>query len=651
MSKRAIIINKIITWKLTILAGLIPLFFLPFTSEFYDFNKNILLFYSVLVLLILWAFKIIFSKELRFKRSIFDLPILAIAGAFILSTIFASPNRLETLWLPEGTGTIVTLTIIYFIITNNLRKADQAKILKGFLAGSVILSLIAIYQFIGLGETFINENSSLAFLRLKSWTPAGNLLHASIFLLIILILVFIQSTSLFKKIKNGKEKILSSIHQPLFIVIIIAGLTILLLQLFSPENRPLLLPLSTAWAIAIESLKNGRNFFLGVGPKSFLDAFSQFRPSNYSLTSLWATRFALSRNFYLHLLTTVGLLGLAAWIWLIGQVIKKKGSLLYFLPLLVIFLLFLFLPANFLVFSVLYILLGLMAINSPSNEYKEKSKTLAIIIFSLTIIITATCGYFVTRAYAAEIYFKRSLNDIAQNDGTKAYNNQIKAITLNPYNDAYRLSYSQVNLSLADTLAGKANISDQDRQNITTLVQQAIREAKVAVSLNKNKVTNWENLGQIYRQLINFAEGADQWAITTLRQHIDLDPTNPQLKLRLGGIYYALGDYDEAIRWFQKAVDDKVNFANGYYNLSAAYREKGDFKKAHEIMQTAVNLVPSDSPDYQKARNELEELAKKIPPQETKPEEEVEESEILSEPEIPEVIITPPIELPKESGL
>jgi len=37
------IINKIITWKLAILIGLMPLFFLPFTSDFYDFNKNILL--------------------------------------------------------------------------------------------------------------------------------------------------------------------------------------------------------------------------------------------------------------------------------------------------------------------------------------------------------------------------------------------------------------------------------------------------------------------------------------------------------------------------------------------------------------------------------------------------------------------------------
>ncbi|MCJ7829608.1 tetratricopeptide repeat protein [Patescibacteria group bacterium] len=646
------ILNKIIQWSLVVLAGLIPLFFLPFTSEFYEFNKNILLLVVSGLCLAVWALKMVLEKKVTFRRTPLDLPILTIAGAFILSTIIAAPNKLETLWLPNGTGTIVALTILYFIMTNNIKKTGQIKLLGALIFGGVVLSLITIYQFIGLGESLIASGSLWAFLRLKAWTPVGGLLPLATFLIVILVLVTTQFLTHLKR----RSFSLSTIYYLLSIILILAGLIISLYQLFNPANKPLLLPLSTAWAIAVESFKNGKIFLFGVGPKSFLDAFSQFRPLSYNLTPLWAIRFGNSSNFYLHSLTTVGLLGLAAYLWLIGKVLKKRGPLAYFIPLLAILLIFLFFPANFLMLFVFYVLLALLANDLPVREYTEQSRILPWTIFIPTLLLVAGCFFFIGRAYAAEIYSKHSLNSIAQNDGTNAYNHQIKAISLNPYHDVYRISYSQTNLLLADALARKSDISDQDRQNITVLIQQSISEAKTAVSLNKNKVINWENLANIYRQLINFAEGADQWTISTLRQTINLDPTNPELKLSLGGVYYALGNYDEAIRWFQQAVDNKVNFANGYYNLSAAYKEKGDFKKAHEMMQITLNLIPTDSQDYQKARDELEELAKKLPTEATspstiQPSEEMSTEVPLIEPEtLPSPVITPPIELPEEQS-
>jgi tetratricopeptide (TPR) repeat protein len=649
------ILDKIISWGLIFLVGLIPLFFLPFTVDFYDFNKNILLLTVACLLLVAWALKMVFEKKVRFQQTAFDLPVLAVTGAFILSTIITAPNKLETLWLPNGTGTIITLTILYFIITNNIKKAEKGKIVGALLFGGVTLSLISIYQFIGLGEVFIAENSFFAFLKSKSWTPVGGLLSLATFLVVSLSIsitrIYPPSLALRRASTNWKLIYIS------ISLLILAGLVIAIFQLFQPATRPLLLPFSAAWAIAVESFKNGKIFLFGIGPKSFLDAFSQFRPLSYNLTPLWTVRFGSSSNFYLHSLTTIGLLGLAAYLWLIGKVLKKRGSLTYFIPLLVIFLIFLFLPTNFLMLFVFYVLVALLGISfdpgSKKQEYSKQSRILPWTIFIPTLLLIAGCLFFIGRVYAAEVYFKRSLNSITQNDGTGAYDNQGKAIHLNPFYDLYRLSYAQTNLLLANSMASKANISDQDRQNITVLVQQSISEAKTAISLNKNKITNWENLANIYRQLINFAKGADQWTISTLRQAINLEPTNPELKLSLGGVYYALGEYDEAIRWFQQAVDNKVNFANGYYNLSWAYKEKGDFKKAYEMMQMILNLVPTNSEDYQKARNELEELAKKLPTTEAEIESEETQLEMIEEsllePEaLPSPVISPPIELPEE---
>jgi len=653
MERKNLVINKIISWSIVALVGLTPLFFLPFTSEFYDFNKNSLLFVLCSILLIAWVLKMVLAKKVTFRRTPFDLPLLAVAGAFILSTLFSAPNKLETLWLVNGTGTIIALTILYFIITNNLKKQDQNKILSALLVSGVILSLITIYQFIGLGETFIADDSPFAFLKLKSWTPAGGLLPLATFLIVVLVTALSQFFSRLKKRSSSTSALVSYLLSLLFIL---AGLVIVAFQLFQPASRPLLLPFSIAWAIAVESFKNGKTFLFGIGSKSFLDAFSQFRPLSYNLTPFWAVRFGSSSNFYLHLLTTVGTLGLAAWLWFILKIVKARPLSLIHYSIFSALLILLFLPANFLLLFVLYILVTLLAISLPTGEYSEESRILPWTIFIPVFLLASGCLFFLGRTYAAEVYFKRSLDNIVKNDGANAYSNQIQAITLNPYNDIYRISYSQTNLLLAGALASKTDISDQDRQDITTLIQQSISEAKVAVSLNKNKIINWENLANIYRQLINFAEGADQWTIATLRQTINLDPINPELKLSLGGVYYALGNYDEAIRWFQQAVDNKVNFTNGYYNLSAAYKEKGDFKKAHEMMQITLSLIPTDSADYQKARDELEELGKNLPaeaatPSATQPAEEIPTESLLNEPEsLPSPVISPPIELPEEQA-
>ena len=662
MSEKSIILNKIILWGAMILAFLTPLFFLPFTYDLYEFNKNMLLIVSTFILLVLWLLKMALARKITFKKTPLDLPVLILAGVFILSSVFNAPNKWETLWTPLGTGTIISLAIYYFIITNNIKKELINSFLKALAVSGSLLSLLAIYQFISIKIT--PTLSSF----LTSLNPTGSLVALATFLAVVSTLgglqiykeYFVSRVARNEGFKSRIKNSPSLIFHSLTFLICFIGLGLSVWQL-STVSRPLFLPYSISWAIAVETFKNWRLFLLGIGPTSFLDAFAQFRPSSYNLGNLWGLRFTLSSNYYFHLLTTVGILGLAAFAWIIFKTLKsqiKEANLSLISPLFLIFFIFLFLFPNLLLLFVLFLLLGLLFAEKENLPvYEENSPTAPWVLFLMVILFTLGSFYLVGRAYAGEIYFKKSLTALQQNDGNKTYAYQIKALTLNPYNDVYRLAYSQTNFALAFSLAQKTDISDQDRQNITVLVQQAIKEAKMAVTLNKNKVTNWENLAGIYRQLLNFAQGADQWAITALSQAIKLDPNNPNLKLNLGGIYYALNNYDEAIRFFQQAIDVKPDFANGYYNLSAAYREKGDFQKAHEAMQITLNLVPSNSEDYNKARTELDDLAKKIPVKEAtqaaeaKPQPEERPEAPLIEPQpYPSPVITPPIELPEEQA-
>jgi tetratricopeptide (TPR) repeat protein len=164
---------------------------------------------------------------------------------------------------------------------------------------------------------------------------------------------------------------------------------------------------------------------------------------------------------------------------------------------------------------------------------------------------------------------------------------------------------------LANSLAAQKDLSDQDRTNVSQLIQQAIREGKIAVQLDANDVRNWEELSVIYRALINVADGAKDWTTVSYSEAIRRDPVNPLLRLDLGGVFYSLKDWESAIRTFQTAVSLKPDYANAYYNLALAYEQAGKSTDAVRAMQSAVQSLDAKSPDYEAAIKKLEELAKK----------------------------------------
>jgi tetratricopeptide (TPR) repeat protein len=141
-----------------------------------------------------------------------------------------------------------------------------------------------------------------------------------------------------------------------------------------------------------------------------------------------------------------------------------------------------------------------------------------------------------------------------------------------------------------------------------------------------------------------FAKGSDQFAIQTYTQAVALDPVNPNLRVALGGIYYSLGRYDDAIDAFKLAVLTKPDLANAHYNLAIAYREKKNYDGAITEMNTVLTLVAKDSPDYTLAKSTLDALEKSKPVTTT-----TSGTESLTTPQTQETIIKPPLTLPQEA--
>ena len=653
-------LQKIGLWLIAATIFVLPLFFLPITSEFYEFNKNALLIISAISLMILWAIMTITDRQVRITRSPIGLPILALVTAWLASAILKSPNRVEAFMMPGQTGTWLALAFFFYVAPNFIRhKKDIEILLISLISCLVVVSIVTVLFSSG---AILNLSSLSSFMNNHVWSPTGSLLAAG------LLIASALPVLAYLVVKQKSQVAATGAAIALLVLFIGGGAD--LYRLINPATdaeRAIFLPAVTSWGIALEALKISPLF--GTGPATFFSDFTRFRPVSFNLTPLWSLRFVSSSNYYLHLLTTLGVLGLAAYLFLVSrsyQLLRKAMRLSNDLAIasglgaLTCFILQLFFPVSlvFLFLTIVYLVILVSAVKLAGTAVVHEANVdivaggsstqtpiLPWIVAVLVLTLTGVTLYLGSQAYAAEVWYYQALQAANRNDGKMTYDSLATAIRRNPFIDDYRVTFSRTSLLLANSLAKNPDLKDTDRANITQLAQQAIREAKNAVALNSTKVTNVENLAVVYRNLLNIAQGADAWTVASYRQAIILDPTNPNLRIALGGLFYSQKNYDDALRFFQQSADLKPDLANAHYNLAATYRQKNDLEKAVTEMEEVVRLVDKSTSDYDKASQELADLKKQLPPPKTANPAPSAVSELQTPEPLPTPAINPPLEL------
>ncbi len=660
-------LQKIGLWLIAGTIFILPWFFLPITSEFYDFNKNALLIISTLALLALWVIMSIVDRQVRITRSPLALPILSLATVWLAGAILRSPNRVEAFLQPGQAGTWLALAFFFFTVPNFVRHKKEIEILVISAVSSIVLVSISTVLFT---SGAILRLSLPAFMNSHVWSPTGSMLTAGLAIAAVIPLL----GYLVVRLKSQFGATLAAIA--LLVIFIGGGATVY--RLINPAvlaDRAVFLPQVTGWGIALEALKVSP--LLGTGPATFFSDFTRFRPVAFNLTPNWNLRFTSSSNYYLHLLSTLGVFGLAAYLFLVSrsyQLLRKATRLNSVsgsshsnvlavasgLGALACFVLQLFFPFSLvlLFLTVVYLVILVSAVKLAGTAVVHEASVdivaagsaaqtpiLPWIVAVLVLTLTGVTLYLGSRAYAAEIWYYKALQAANKGNGLVTYDSLATALKRNPFVDDYRVTFSRTSLLLASSIARNPDLKDADRNNISQLAQQAIREAKNAVALNPNKVTNVENLAIVYRNLLNVAQGADAWTIAAYRQAIVLDPTNPNLRIVLGGVFYSQKNYDDAIRLFQQSADLKPDLANAHYNLASAYRQKGDLEKAVAELQNVVQLVDKSTSDYDKATQELADLQKQLPPAKKTPAAPTTGSQLNQPEPLPTPAINPPLQL------
>jgi tetratricopeptide (TPR) repeat protein len=597
---------------------LLPLLVSSISTDAYLIPKQIALVLVVLVGMVLFAVRGVITHNVRLRRTPFDLPIVLIIGAFLLSSIFAV-NRFDSLitFVP-----FMLSALLFFVMTNTTkRKQDFNFLVSCLIIGGVLVSAVTLLSYLKIYPL------PFAFAKAQTFTTFGALFDQLIYLVLVLSLGLYLSIPTLKSKLTQKDS-----FQIIFVTgsfLLILGSVITALAMFALQ-KPLILPLTTGFQTALASISQdtGRvvqGFLMGSGVGTYVNDFTRFKPAAFNTNAaLWNLSFLRSSTYVLEILATTGLLGILSFLFLVYKILRTKPL---FAPTILAVVFAFLIPFSFTTIMLFFILLaiysihqgfsehgkasffdvdlklvalkrGVLALTDPSKTDADNSNILPWTIAILIAVFVFMVGMASIRFSISDYLFQQSLVAASKNDAQRTYQLQSSAIRMFPEREGYHRIFSQVNLSIANNLAlsiPKGSKPTQDQQNtIYQLIQQAINSGRNATSISPQSSVDWQNLSSIYRALIGFGQNADQFSVLANQQSIVLDPNNPQEYIALGGIYYQLGQWDNAIRQFQIAASLKPDFPNAYYNLGHALEQKGDLQGALTQYQTVKSLVGND---------------------------------------------------------
>ncbi|MGI5841408.1 MAG: hypothetical protein ACOX6N_04295 [Patescibacteria group bacterium] len=601
--------NKVLKIYARVFVFLFPLVLLPTAVDTFGFGKVWVLVAGGMIGLLLWVASMLVGKNNVVKTNkLFGLLTLLLIWAAIGWFRMPMGVRMRSLTEPTGMGVLAGLWMWVFLWLQVRDKEETSAQIKFLSAAGAVLALSSIAVFLIPNVRMpinIPKDNPIISIR-QGWSLAGSVFAEALVLLFLAVEWVRRLTVRLKKKDNFiKEAVLAAVFT-----------LVLMLDLYKIYQLGwVALDRSSTWVIAAETLKTNPIFGVGVG--NFVRAFTLFRPASYNMTEYWSLVFADSSMGAFHLWTEMGIGGLLAVFWMVSSLLKKRKAGAAFGQGALFLAIALLLPMNMLG---LFILAWIAAFKLSEvresklvlNVGEDNFNVMPLVVGVTTLALVVFSGYWWSKVGIADYFYRQSLVAASKNDGGQTYDLQIKAIGWNPYNDNYRMTYSQTNLALAQNLLSNEELTEDDKQKASVLIQQSVREAQAAISLDNLNSAYWANLAAIYKAIVGVVDGAADWSFQAYQQAAALDPVNPMLKLDLGGLLYAAERYQDAERIFEQVVTNKSDFANGWYNWAYTAKQQNKIGDAYQRLAQAVALVPADSGDFEKANEELAEWKKEL---------------------------------------
>lgn len=619
--------NKITSWFFGLTTFFLTAFLLIFPGNLFPATRLFVVFLFTAAAFSLWGAKNFLKGGLIFLRTNFYLPLAAFFVLTLISLlILPFPGSLNDAFF--GTGGMILFLILFFVAAIqfiNLEGTKSASL--GFSLAALLIALISILSYLSL----LNKIIPVSVFSQNGFINGENGYYLTAFFAVFLVLGIV-----------GLFKNESMVTGAISLISAIIGLGTVGINFLKVGNSAVFLPFSSGWAMTIELFKNLKNLIIGIGFNQFGIYSPLLRTPELNTDKYIFLRFPQTSNGVFEILDSLGILGFLLFCFFIfkfyqalkGRELKLSSfsaPILYFVPLSVLLISFFFLPLNpillFMFFMFLILLVfGLKAESSRGydeiklqivrenegflsfqtgesfEKHKYAPKFFAVLSATLFIVV-----FYFALAYPvlAEVHFAKYLRAVSQNLGKTAYDEMNAAAFANRKSDLFYGELARINFQLALSLNSQKNLTGQDKQNITILVNQAVTAARTATQVNPQKETNWESLASLFEALIQTDETSKNLAAQAYLQAVNLNPQDPVLRVRFAQMLYAAKAYQDAINQLNVATAIKSDFANAYYNLGLNYKQLAQTENAKQAFNMALRFVKKGTEDEKTLNREI----------------------------------------------
>lgn len=417
MPKEAPLILRICDWvtRYSVYATifLMPILFLPWTSDVLDFNKQTVLILLGFVGLFAWMLRVLVAGKFEIRMSKMHIVVGVSFLIYLLATVF-SVNKYGSFWgwpqiTAESLLSLIGLVIFYFLVSTIFTKKDVITSVVVFSISALIAQIIGLVQLFGVFLPF-------SFAKSVSFNTIGSIGALGLFgaMLLPLTIIMLIISKKWWKVLFGAQILLSAF---VFFVVgytvvwwaVLAGSIILIIfgvlkrnlfdgrwmalpmfflavavffillnpqiPLISQKANEIFLSQNASFNISIKAIKE-RPFF-GSGPGTFAYDFLKFKDPSFSQSSLWSVTFSQAGSKFLNDLSSEGVVGLIALLALMG------------LPI--------FYGVKFLIFD-----------KMPKAEEGQKEAAINYWILTLgvfAVLTTETVAYFLYNANITLLFF------------------------------------------------------------------------------------------------------------------------------------------------------------------------------------------------------------------------------------------------------
>ena len=405
-------------------------------------------------------------------------------------------------------------------------------------------------------------------------------------------------------------------------------------------NLPIEIQLSnsTTWTLVKNSMASGpKQAIFGSGPGTTGIVFGGIKPQDLNQTVVWSLNFDRASSEIANIGIETGLVGLLAFeiaallflVYGLFFLLRKTQNrawmyamgfyVLWLMLYVVHFFYFFNTTFSFLFWLSLALFMAVSHWKANDSESEEDHSlsfeqsprsALSWMFASLIMLAVILVGaFFQAAVYMGEVAYAKGVAQLNQEDPdlAKISDSFGRAISLNPYRDAYYLAYGQTLIFRASEEAGKEKPD-------TTLIQGWMRDliavGQKAVQISPQKSSNWQALARFYANIKPLVAGADKFVIDSLKQAIDRDMNNPALHYQLGQAYFGASRVPDteskeegatktdpemmknAQLELNKAIELKSDLPEFYIQLARVLEADTKIDDAKKKMDEAVALFP-----------------------------------------------------------